>query len=59
MAVLSNPANAKDCVVLLVSSHSFQSPAFYERNGYERQAVVHDHLVGHTNVFLAKRLKTR
>lgn len=52
-------ARAKNCVVLFVSSHSFQSPCFYERKGYERQAVVHDHPVGHTNIFFAKRLETR
>jgi ribosomal protein S18 acetylase RimI-like enzyme len=52
-------ARAKDCVVLFVSSHSFQSPGFYERKGYKLQAVVHDHPVGHTNMFFAKRLETQ
>ena len=52
-------ARAKDCVVLFVSSHSFQSPGFYERKGYKLQAVVHDHPVGHTNIFFAKRLETQ
>lgn len=49
-------ARAKGCVVMLLSSHSFQAPGFYEHHGYERQAVVHDHPVGYTSVFLAKRL---
>lgn len=49
-------ARAKGCVVMFLSSHSFQAPGFYERHGYERQAVVHDHPVGYTSVFLAKRL---
>jgi GNAT superfamily N-acetyltransferase len=50
--------NAKDkgCVVALLSSHSFQSPGFYRRMGYEEQASVKDHPVGHSNVFYAKRL---
>jgi ribosomal protein S18 acetylase RimI-like enzyme len=52
-------ARAKHCVVLFVSSHSFQSPGFYERKGYKLQAVVHDHPVGHTNLFFAKRLETQ
>jgi ribosomal protein S18 acetylase RimI-like enzyme len=52
-------ARAKDCVVLFVSSHSFQSPGFYERKGYKLQAVVHNHPVGHTNIFFAKRLETQ
>ena len=49
-------ARTKGCVVMFLSSHSFQAPGFYERHGYERQAVIHDHPVGYTSVFLAKRL---
>jgi len=49
-------ARAKGCVVMFLSSHSFQAPGFYERMGYERKAVVHDHPVGHSSVFLEKRL---
>jgi GNAT superfamily N-acetyltransferase len=51
-------ARTKHCVVMLLSSHSFQAPGFYERHGYERQAIIHDHPVGYTSVFLAKRLRT-
>ena len=49
-------ARAKGCVVLFLTSHSFQAPGFYERKGYTREAVVHDHPVGYTSVFLVKRL---
>jgi ribosomal protein S18 acetylase RimI-like enzyme len=49
-------ARSKHCVVMLLSSHSFQAPGFYERHGYERQAVIDDHPVGYTSIFLAKRL---
>ena len=49
-------ARARSCVLMLLSSHSFQAPGFYERHGYERQATIHDHPVGYTSVFLAKRL---
>jgi ribosomal protein S18 acetylase RimI-like enzyme len=49
-------ARAKRCVMMLLSSHSFQAPGFYERHGYERQAVIHDHPVGYTSVFLTKCL---
>jgi GNAT superfamily N-acetyltransferase len=50
--------NAKDagCVIALLSSHSFQAPDFYERLGYEEQASIKDHPVGHMNVFFAKRI---
>ena len=49
-------AREKGCMVALLSSHSFQSPGFYERMGYEQRASIKDHPVGHTNVFYAKRL---
>ena len=49
-------ARTKGCAMMLLSSHSFQAPGFYERLGYERQAVIHDHPVGYTSVFLTKRL---
>jgi len=49
-------ARTKSCAMMLLSSHSFQAPGFYERLGYERQAVIYDHPVGYTSVFLAKRL---
>jgi len=50
--------NAKDrgCTIAFVSSHSFQSPGFYTRMGYEQQASISDHPVGHSSVLLAKRL---
>jgi len=49
-------ARRKGCQIVLLSSHSFQSPSFYERLGYVRQASIADHPVGHANVVLAKRL---
>jgi ribosomal protein S18 acetylase RimI-like enzyme len=47
----------RGCQVIQLSTHSFQAPAFYERIGYTRQAVVADHPVGHSNIFYAKTLK--
>ena len=50
-------ANAKGCVIVLLASHSFQAPAFYEKCGYVRQAEIVDHPVGHRSIFFAKRLR--
>ena len=50
-------AKAKRCAVMFLSSHSFQAPGFYERMGYERNAVVHDDPVGHSSVYFVKRLQ--
>jgi GNAT superfamily N-acetyltransferase len=49
-------ARTKKCVVVHLASHSFQAPAFYERRGYTRQALLHDNPVGFTDVLLSKRL---
>ena len=49
-------AKAKDCVIVVLATHSFQSPGFYERQGYVRQAEISDHPVGHSSIFFAKRL---
>ena len=49
-------ATARGCKVAFLATHSFQAPAFYERLGYQRQAVVQDHPVGHASVLFAKRL---
>ncbi len=49
-------AIAKKCKIALLSSHSFQSPGFYARMGYEELARIEDYPVGHTDIFFAKRL---
>jgi len=49
-------ARQRGCEQMILSTHSFQAPAFYERLGYERQAVVPDHPRGHANVTYVKRL---
>ncbi|HEX3122500.1 MAG TPA: GNAT family N-acetyltransferase [Rhodanobacteraceae bacterium] len=46
----------KGCRIALLSSHSFQSPDFYARMGYEEQASIQDYPMGHTDIFFAKRL---
>ena len=41
---------------MLLATHSFQAPAFYQRLGYEQEAVVRDHPSGHANLFFSKPL---
>ena len=52
-------AKAKGCAIVLLASHSFQAPGFYERRGYVRQAEIADHPVGHSSSFFAKRLRRK
>lgn len=49
-------AMRRGCQVIQLSTHSFQSPGFYQRLGYARQAVVPDQPIGHSSIFFAKIL---
>jgi GNAT superfamily N-acetyltransferase len=51
-------ATARDrrCEQIVLSTHSFQAPAFYEGCGYERIAVIDGRPTGHANIFYRKRL---
>lgn len=57
MQAAETHARRKGCVVMLLSTHDFQAPGFYERLGFERQAVVADHPPGHASIILARRLQ--
>lgn len=45
----------RGCEQVVVSTHSFQAPEFYERLGYAKQAVIHGQPSGHANVIYSKR----
>lgn len=49
-------AAIRGCEHVVLSTHSFQSPEFYQRAGYEKQAVIADWPKGHTEIFYRKRL---
>jgi GNAT superfamily N-acetyltransferase len=50
-------AARRGCEQVVLSTHSFQAPAFYERLGYERHAVIRGDPKGHANVFYVKRIE--
>ena len=56
LAAAEKHAKAKGCKLILLATHSFQAPGFYERRGYKQQAVVADHPVGHASLIFAKAL---
>lgn len=49
-------ARARGCTVVALNSYSFQSPAFYERFGYELVHQLEDFPPGHQDNWLVKRL---
>lgn len=59
LAAAEAHATGRRCALLLLSSHSFQAPAFYARNGYQPLARIDDYPVGHADIFYSKRLRPR
>lgn len=59
LGAVERHARRKRCVVVLLSSHSFQAPKFYARRGYEQVARVNDHPVGYSSSFYRKRLDAK
>ena len=47
----------RHCVFMLLATHSFQAPAFYERQGYERLCTINDWPVAHANSVYRKLLR--
>ena len=52
-------ARRRGCEQVVLSTHSFQAPAFYERLGYEKLAVIRGQPKGHANVVYGKCVKGR
>ncbi|WP_136420063.1 GNAT family N-acetyltransferase [Herbaspirillum sp. ST 5-3] len=50
-------AQRRGCEQVVLSTHTFQAPGFYERLGYKRQAVVLGQPKGHANVTYVKRIE--
>jgi GNAT superfamily N-acetyltransferase len=48
-------ARAHGCKVILISSYSFQAPAFYQKCGYELAWQLADFPPGHQHCYLVKR----
>lgn len=49
-------ARAQGCKTILISSYSFQAPAFYQKFGYQLAWQLEDFPPGHQYCYLVKRL---
>lgn len=52
-------AARRGCTQVVLSTHSFQAPEFYERLGYEKRAVISDWPKGHAEIVYVKRFGDR
>jgi GNAT superfamily N-acetyltransferase len=49
-------ARRRGCRQILLTTHSFQAPDFYAKEGYQRVATVEDYPIGHAHILMVKRL---
>lgn len=50
-------AVARGCHQIMVSTHSFQTPKFYEKHGFNRIAAISNYPKGYEKIFYVKELK--
>ena len=56
LAAAEAEARARGCVLMVVSTHSFQAPGLYERRGYVERGRVEGYPQGYAHIHLAKEL---
>lgn len=52
-------ARSRGCVQIVLATHDFQAPGFYERMGFERKYVIEGRPRGHADIIYAKPLGDR
>jgi ribosomal protein S18 acetylase RimI-like enzyme len=50
-------ARARGCRQIVLATHSFQAPGFYEKEGYRRVGTIENVPAGHANIYMIKRLE--
>jgi ribosomal protein S18 acetylase RimI-like enzyme len=56
LAAAEREAARRGCARMVLSTHSFQAPAFYRRHGYQEVGEAAGYPRGHSHVYLAKDL---
>lgn len=51
-------AIVRGCVQVVLATHSFQAPGFYERMGYERKYTIEGNPKGHADIIYVKVLRS-
>lgn len=58
-AAAETQARERGCSQIVLSSHSFQAPRFYEKLGFMNIGEIADHPRGHSDLIFLKRLTDR
>jgi ribosomal protein S18 acetylase RimI-like enzyme len=58
MMAAEREATRRGCVQIVLSTHSFQAPEFYESLGYIRLAAIPNYPKGHENILYIKYLQS-
>jgi ribosomal protein S18 acetylase RimI-like enzyme len=58
MMAAEREATRRGCVQIVLSTHSFQAPEFYESLGYVRLAAIPNYPKGHENILYIKYLQS-
>lgn len=56
MRAVETEARRRRCIQIILSTHTFQAPAFYERLGFARRATIPDYPAGHAQHVYVKRI---
>ena len=59
LRVAEAEAVRRGCTQVVLTTHSFQAPGFYERLGYERKYAIEGRPKGHSNIVFVKPLERR
>jgi ribosomal protein S18 acetylase RimI-like enzyme len=57
LEVAEQEAQARGCSIVILSTYSFQAPAFYQKRGYEVVGRIEHCPPNHTNYYLKKTLR--
>jgi ribosomal protein S18 acetylase RimI-like enzyme len=58
LRVAESEARRRGCEQVVVRTHSFQAPRFYEHLGYERRYAIEGLPKGHSDIVYVKRLRS-